>query len=948
MAFLTVSEQHLFRRAQVRQVLAYLRDADRDRYCAEFRELLSDARVRVHLKDLAVALVVNVSDPGDDEWAVLEPWINSELAAIAKEERNSDKLGTLVWEHFFASESWFHFMYRRGLIADWLTSADIGIINMAVNYVRIHQRHSGDRVAELLEPHIGRGGDWVLRLRHVAVWADLEKSRRFFDFFLRLLDDGTLDDAQGPIATNSTFWSMFYGLAKDRPEWIPEVIAHWLARRLVLVQQRKDENGNISWHDMFKYDHFSSEPIHNAVEKAPVSFVQYVLPVVLEISDAALYDQATELPRRNAVWHTLRRSEHEFIGQACLNSLVIAMERLAKEQPASLGDAISELKRRSTYIANCLLLSVYSAGAVHFADEAAVLLSTDTWRFLCGYVDSQYWIAIQVIGAIVPVCSETNRAKLEMAILGYAPAYEYTTRGYKWSGYAQYNLLSAFPFEYRSKNAQARFLELERKFGSPAAAPRENRAYWVSSPIEKQDADKMTDEQWLKAIAKYTSEERPFRWENPGKGGAWELAVMLREYVRSEPERFARLSLRLPAGSNPAYLERTLDALKESTALTELKLAVCRKAYAESCEHYGKAIVDVLGSIEEPLPDEAVEMVAWLATEHPDADNKPPGKWATNGHSELKNDIVTDGINTTRGRAAEAIRDLINSSAEYITRFRTTIERLVSDRDVSVRSCAASVLLAIAHYDMALALRYFPTLADTDERLLGTYYAERIIYYGLREHFPLLRPYVEKMLRSSNAELSRAGSRLSGLAALYHDGASDLAEEAMAGSVAQRHGMAQVAANNLALVECRTCCGAQLLRLFDDDIVEVRREAASCFRQLEKEPLEAYEGLITAFCDSAAYQEDSFSILHALEESLSRLPGITSIVCEKFLERFSDEAKDIRTHRVGDMRTVAKLIFRVYQQHQRDEWAPRCLDLIDRMCLEGIQDVRRELDQFER
>jgi hypothetical protein len=43
-----------------------------------------------------------------------------------------------------------------------------------------------------------------------------------------------------------------------------------------------------------------------------------------------------------------------------------------------------------------------------------------------------------------------------------------------------------------------------------------------------------------------------------------------------------------------------------------------------------------------------------------------------------------------------------------------------------------------------------------------------------------------------------------------------------------------------------------------------------------------------------------------------------------------------------------KLLFRTYHQHQRDEWAPRCLDLIDRMCLEGIQDVSKGLEEFER
>jgi len=53
---------------------------------------------------------------------------------------------------------------------------------------------------------------------------------------------------------------------------------------------------------------------------------------------------------------------------------------------------------------------------------------------------------------------------------------------------------------------------------------------------------------------------------------------------------------------------------------------------------------------------------------------------------------------------------------------------------------------------------------------------------------------------------------------------------------------------------------------------------------------------------------------------------------------------------MGDAYTVTRLVFRTYHQHREDEdaWTRRALDLIDRLCLEGIDDVRKELDVFER
>ncbi|MGP1665665.1 MAG: hypothetical protein ACTS5I_07105, partial [Rhodanobacter sp.] len=750
--------------------------------------MFADNRVRIHIKDLAVVVLVNVPDPGDEEWEVLQPWLNSELTAFSNGRRNRDKFATLVWQHFFGSTSWFSFADRRGLIAGWLASDREGLVNMAVNYLRFHQRLFGDKVAELLEPYVGKRGDWPQRLRYLMEWADHGNSRRFFDLFLRLIDNGTLDDARGPIAVNSTFWSMFYGLAKARPAWVPEVIAHWLRRRFAVIRQQPTaEGGKPNWHDLFNHDDFGAKYFHEAATKAPAAFVQNVLPAVMEITDAAVYDGEGSPPKRDAVWPLLFHSQHDSADSACRNALVAALEALAKDDPEKLDDNVAELRGRETYIANFLLLSLFTAGAAHFADRAVDLLCDQSWRFHCGFSDSPYWVAKQLVRAVVPLCSRESRAKLEKAILSYSPHYERTPEGHTLAGIRP---------EHRTTGAQARYEELERKFGKPDGPPSGIHAYSVGSPIEKRAAEKMSDGQWLSAIAKYPSEERPHHWDNPEKGGAWQLAGMLREFVRSEPERFARLSLRFPADANPAYIERTLDGLKGSAVSTELKLAVCRKAYVESRVACGQAIADLLGNIEEPLPDDAVQVLDWLAAEHPDPDKELWSVDATAGKPYYGGDILTHGINTTRGRAAEAIRDLILIDAGYIARFRTTLDRLVSDKSISVRSCVASTLLAVARHDTPLALELFTKLVAADDQLLATPYVDRFIYHHLRQYFAQLRPYVERILRSREPKVSEAGARLASLAALYHEDAADLAKEAMSGNASQRLGVAQVASSN--------------------------------------------------------------------------------------------------------------------------------------------------------
>ena len=942
-SFLKRSEQHLFRRAQIRQALTYLRDADFARYVRELGGLLSDEGIRPHLKDLAFALLAEISDPTEGEWAIWKLWIAPALKAIEAGTPNSHKLSANAWQRFSRSPSWFNFADERRMAERWIASDNDRFVDELVNYLKLHQRHSPDRIAALLEPYADHGGEWARRLRFLMEWADHHTSRRFFDLFLHLVDNGTLDEARGPIAANSTFWDMLHNLGKNRPEWIPEVLAHRLARRIAVIRAAGEDVRNGKF---FGYDRAAAVLFEESAEHAPAQFVHHLLPIVLEISDLA--QVGNEPPKRDTVWSFLVKTRHPSATHACLSGLAGALAALACEGAAGLHDTIAALRRRDTHVANHLLLALYAGGVARYADEAIAVLCDEPWRFQCGFSDSPNWCAMELIQTIVPQCTVENREMIESVILEYVSPYERTKNGYKRNGWDRFALLSVIPAALRSARANAHFKELERKFGEPDGEPLGIVGGFVGSPIGKPATDRMTDDQWLSAIAKVRSEHPPHSARDYLKGGALELARVLEARVKEEPDRFGRLSLRFPVDVNPVYLERTLAALTSAAVTDDLKLQVCSKAFAESRGPCGQSIADVLGSIEDPLPDDAIQMLHWLATEHEDPSSEAWQEDAGGGQTYYNGDILMNGINTTRGRAADAIRDLIGNDAAYTDRFRATLGQMIRDPNASVLSCVAGTLRAVAHRDRALGMSLFRTMNLSEDRLLATHHVYEFVRGGLRNSFADMGSIVERMLRSSESEVCEAGARLAGIAALVHDGAAGLVDEALRGSARHRLGIAQVASANIAVPECRAWSETKLGVLFNDDDADVRREAASCFRQLRDETLDTYGDLIAAFCDSRAFQEDSFSILHTLEESLERLPGMTCVVCERFLDRFADEARDIRTGRVGDAHTVAKLVFRTYQQHQNDEWTSRSLDLIDRLCLERIADAASEFEKFER
>ncbi len=953
-SWLKGSEQHLFRRARIRQTLAYLRGADPALYARELGRLLADEGVRPHVKDLCLALVADAPDPTEREWAVWERWIAPALRAAADGAARPDPLSALAWRRFFESPSWFAFAERRGVIEGALAADDERLARTALGYLERHHRQAPDAVAGLLEPYADAGGAWPARLRSFMEGAAPQASRRLFDLFLRLIDVGALDEARGRGGPDATFWSMLRGLGEQRPEWVPEVVAHRLRRRLAVLRSAREDVGG---HESPGYDADAARIFDRAAREAPGAFVEHALGPVLDLSDAAL--TGTAPPRRDAVWPVTAAAEHPEADHACLSGLAAALGALARDGDPAPADALAELRGRDTHVANRLLLAAYEGGAARYADEAAALLCDEPWRFECGFSDNPRRHAAETIRAIAPRCAAASRERLERVLLDYVAPDERGIRRYRQSGRARLALLSAIPAELRGPRAAAEAQAMERRFGTSGGGPRTIAVDSAAPPIDESAAETMTDEQWLDAVARRRPRAALAGWRGGGRDAPWELAGRLEARAALDPERFAALALRLPADAHPAFLDRALAGLRNAAAPADLKLEVCRKAFVEARGPCGRSVAEALGSIREPLPNDAVRMLHWLATEHEDP--AAAAEWRAEDA----------GVETARGSAARAVRNLVLRDASCLPRLRVTVDRLVRDPNASVRACAAGVVRAVAGHDPALGMRLFRALDLSDDRLLAAPDVCGFVRDNLRGRFPDVRPFLERMLRSPADEVREAGARLATLAALEHAGAggltagetppavaamsaqredrgaADMAAAARRGEPAHRLGVARVAAANLAVPEYRAWSEATLTALFDDDDGAVRRRAAACFRHVRDAPLEPYGGLMEAFCRSRAFGDDPASILNTLEASRERLPGAACVVCETFLDRFGAEARDGRGDRRADALTVAALAFRVCRQHPADEWTKRALDLVDRLCLERIGDAPGALERFE-
>lgn len=111
-ALLLASEQHLFRRAQVRQVLDYERGTPLQNYLRDLGDLLTEPRIRFHLKRLTLDWLRSLDDPREEEWAL--------LCKVAP----NGAFGRLAMRVPFASVPWFDLLLRLGEWQRWLASSD--------------------------------------------------------------------------------------------------------------------------------------------------------------------------------------------------------------------------------------------------------------------------------------------------------------------------------------------------------------------------------------------------------------------------------------------------------------------------------------------------------------------------------------------------------------------------------------------------------------------------------------------------------------------------------------------------------------------------------------------------------------------------------------------------------------------------------------------------------
>lgn len=879
------SDQGLFRRSQLRQLLGYLRDAERDRYLKDLEALLKRTDIRFHLKEVAFRFLADLEEPSDDEWQLLAPYL-----VEAPTESTTDSVRRYVWSTIRRSLAWFRLAFSNGTLKGLLASEDSAVCNTAMTLLGAWQREEPDTVSSLLEPYLDTSEEWGNRLRWIATVGDVGASRRFFELVLKDVDYGLVTGGQMGIFT------IAYSLPQQNPGWACELMGHYL-------QQLRDQA--TVWTSAGVFGPYSGQDsgsafILGAAKGDPGVWIAEVVPPLLALAEAGA---TTENPvsggsRRDRIWPYAMAGDVHEESDALLAATADAMATVATASPDEFRKLAVTLNDSNLHTADWLLAHGYIAAGADVADEAVGFILNRPNRLRLGYSDSAMSLTHQLIQVASQSCSDDAFQRLENTFLDYLPEYERGINGRRFRGGTELALLSGLSRTRLSPRSLRRLQELERRFpGSIVREPKGIEFGFVQSPIAELSASKLSDDQWLRAIAKH-GKPRPWSGQDALIGGPLELSRVLMEQTKQNPARFIALGLRMDETANPVFFQGILDGLVGQKDLLDPELERLERFITRCHDLAGGPCNRSIAYLVQSLPemnwsDGVLSVIASCAIEDPDPD--APG---TEGDAREygTRPIAEVGLNSNRGAAARAVAALLWFDPKRWEQLQAAVLSLVSDRSTAVRAAAVGCLLALTRNDPDLAVQLFQTLVKGAPEVLGTTEATRFSMANTRAYYPDLEGLVREMIASTSDDVARSGAVVGSIAALELEEAQGLLDDCLSGREPLRLGAAEVLAANLGTAALRSRCEAGLAQLLNDGSPEVRRAASRAFDSLEVGDVDALESIGRLFLDSDAFLEDRFPFVRRLEAEPAPPPLLVCEFCEKCIALGGAMFADIQTH----------------------------------------------------
>ncbi len=954
------SQQSLFRREQLRQLLYLLADENTAQLSKSLELLISSNEVRFHIKQLAIETAGQLCP-------------SNEMRKFAFCLLDVNKWRDHAYRDVFhGNADWIEALHEEGRLIKMLLAeepSDYGTAEWLINSV-------ANRIPQVIDFALDAitNAGLTKRMSNFLLFSDAEsESNRVFKHRLATIPKG--------VEPPYIHWEK---ISKVRPDRAIELLAAFL------VDWSRDKKKTHSVRRL-TVDHGTEvEAICAAARRAPRLAARKLTPILVAFARRKNKEQIAWKNRKEGDKVEYPRTK---IPAILLRTLKAACVALAKKHPSrfvALSNRIEGLKSRSV---QALLLRGWAAlPSDIFADQALEWLLANRNRLRCGSKrrKPRWSEAARLIRRMSPHCSDDIFQRLEETLQRYRDPDEkrlaawwlkYARDGYYRNGFgaAAHFLLPALDPARRSSETTGRIGVLERKFaGYPKAHFLRSgpRGGMVRSPLGSDAIRRMSDRQWLRLIKNKRVRQRDHDSAKYEKNSVTEASVEMfaQDFgiaAKRDPERFGKLALRFPADAPADYLAAILSALQEKLPPNEVP-----EADRDVWQPASREVIDrVLDSVElsddnylmcqfcrliskrtDFDPSERVVSRLIELTTFSDPHYDTPAQVNPSGESkrERVHHFETVAINHVRALAVSAIGSILYEHNNLFSNFESALEPIVHDPNPAVRMALVRVCLPIWNFDRTLAIDWFIKASETDLWPACARSAQRLMNCAFPAFTEQLTPLIKAMVSSKKASISEDGAQEATARWLFFDVFTELVDVCRNGIDSQKLGVAKIAAQFAKDEKYSEKCFPILSEMCDDPNEEIREVSASAFRDERLLEVPDVSCLLLGFIESQAFDDNPDSLCYALHEfggSLTPFTDVTFATVKQAIKIQSNPTEK-SNRRMGLLdRHLTGVILRLYEQsgtpkhaHIRDA----CLDAIDDMLEHRLAPARSLLEEISK
>lgn len=956
--WLISSEQNLFRRTQVRQILQYLRThGTSGDYIRALDDVLVSEGIRFHVRDAAARWLSTVERPmvGEFEVILRSGEISTPSALMQR------ALGS----------NWFPMLSERGIIDHWLGSNDEDVAMLAAGRIsqafEDHPEAAHKSLKRLSFPTAPDLRDRLLRIVRSARPGD--DPSPLVEIYSDLIGTMSLAELEDEVYHLGSFYHWRNVHAPLAISLVARAVERWLSL---------DDAA-----DPFIGDGMNQRAApHQAQELAkiaPAAFVKEFAPLYAEVLKRIAEEKTGHDGRHADRMFTKSFPTRERWGGLISDSLPAA----ANVDESCLLSVHDNFNADRSAIDRFFILCAIAADPKSGSSQFARLI--DHPDLFDADHDGDEWLpAAEAARAVRPHLDDETWCRFEARLRAHRPEHKRAKQALdwhrkdpeglsvSWRAYAVHQLTETGLHAWRilrvigkeaklSPQLRGYEAELDRKFCGRELVRERTGARAVVSPISADRAEKMSDQAWLSAMKRYGDDEREGRWDRGDAdsvpGGARELAGTLEFVTKNAPERMVGLLHRMPLDVNPKYPFAVLDGLRGSQN-TDLILQAMRVVRRFLNNHTAFSFLLLAESTAEAGCEQFVfDFVKDFAVNGDD-----PSRSGLDSADELRGTLKVDdlfdrfGRSTVSGIGADrhmAWRALARF-AEKVPVTREPVLELLEiraekedNRDVWAAMIEASVS-CIGH-DRERVLNIWERIAERDIRIIAVFSVPRVYSWALWQDWDRFSWIADQMIQSDLPVLTAIATEW--FAVRYFDCNESevrLIELCESSSLARR-AAASVAHDFISETRFESRALDWLMAHADDPSPDVVKQV---FSPDWAELLDAGGPRVTLaerLLESENFGDHAQRLIYALDDRTSAFPELALKAAQRVLDHVGAEHADTRfSDRELALHNLGKLITGAAEAYaEQGRASTPALDLIDqylRLNHYGVEAEVKKLD----